>query len=305
MKVGGGSGTSTPSWPAGTFGAATDGDMVLDGTNTYASSLSKSGSVYTMIRNIWADNLTVRAGVTLVKRYELHVRGTLTIEASGIVHDDGNAASGGTQGAQVGATSRLPESTGAAGAAGRNTTGAGANGSSTTDAYGGAGGAGGISGGGASGGTGGTVTAPAAASDQIRDGGSLLSSFGLLQSGTSTVRASGGAGGGAGGCTVGTGTATSGGGGGGAPVSVLLARTIANSGTIRCAGGAGGNAVQSGNGQAGGGGGGGGGYLIIVSNTAQASAGTISVAGGAGGTGINGGASGSNGSTGTIDYRAP
>ena len=294
----------TGGWPTGIFGSGFDGAIDLNGTNTYPVFLSKSGNTYTMTRNIWATDVTVRAGCTLVKRFELYCTGTLTIEATGVVHDDGNSASGTTAGAQLGPTGRLPESIGYAGAAGRNTTGNGAGGDNANDAYGGIGGGGGASGGGASGGLGGVVNAPTAGSNQLRDGLSLFG-LGLLQSGTAFVRASGGSGGGAGGCTVGTGTAVSGGGGGGAPVSMIAARAIVNSGVIRANGGAGGNASATGNGQAGGGGGGGGGYLIILSNTPQVSAGTLQVNGGAGGSGAGGGATGTTGGPGTIDYRGP
>lgn len=294
--------TVSATWPLGVFGDGSDGVADLNGSNSIAW-CSKSGNVYTMTRNAWCTNVTVRAGCTLVKRFILYVNGTLTVEATGIVHDDGNAASGGTAGAQMGFTGRLPQSTGAAGASGRNTSGAGANGSSNTDAYGGAGGNGGISGLGQAGGTGGTAAEPAnTESNNLRGLGFL--GIPLLQSGTGFIRASGGGGGGAGGCNPGTGTATSGGGGGGGCDSMLVAKTISNLGVIRANGGAGGDAVATGNGQAGGGGGGGGGRLIIVSNTALASAGTIQCNGGAPGNGAGGGAVGIQGSNGVVDYRS-
>lgn len=302
--------TSNPSggslgagWPSGAFGPGSDGAVDLDGTNTYASLFSKSGNTYTMIRSVWATNITVRAGVTLVKRYNLFANGTLTVEATGIIHDDGADASGGTQGAATGPGTRLPESTGTQGGAGRTSSTTGAAGSNNTTAYGGAGGAGGT--GVAAGGAGGTITAPNAATDQIRDP-YRFPGTGLLVNGTTWDRANGGAGGGSGGASLGTGTVTSGAGGGGAPVSFLAARFIDNSGTIRCNGGIGGNATVTGDAVGGGGGGGGGGYLILQSNTLQTNAGTLQVNGGAAGTGAGSGATaGATGSAGTIDYRGP
>lgn len=295
---------NTGGWPSGLFGSGADGAFDLDGTNTYAGKFSKSGNVYTMDRNVLATTVRVRNGCTLVKKYVLFVNDTLTVDSGGIVSDDGAAASGGTAGAAISATTRLPESGSGAGAAGRNTTGTGASASNVVDSYGGAGGTGAISGGGNNGGTGGSVTEPTAQNNSLRGVG-FLGGFWLMSSGTATMRAGGGSGGGAGGCTVGAGTATSGGGGGGAPVSILFAKNIANSGTIRCNGGSGGAAVAAGGGAAGGGSGGGGGYLIVYTNTALASAGTVQANGGAGGAGAGGGSTGADGGNGTVDWRGP
>jgi len=293
---------NTGGWPASLFGPGSDGAADLDGANTVAWA-TRSGNVYTMTRCAFLTTLRVRAGITLVKRYIPFISDTLTIDATGIVSDDGNDASGTTAGAAIAATGRLPESAGGAGTNGRSTTGVATTGGGTTTAYGGAGGASGLANG-TYPGNGGSVTAPTAAIDTLRGTG-FMGGIYLLGSATAVVRANGGGGGAGGGCDVGSGTASSGGGGSGAPVSMLFARQISNSGVIRCNGGAGGNGAATGNGAGPGGGGGGGGYLIVVSNTPLASAGTIQANGGQGGLGAGGGAAGSNGSGGTVEYRGP
>jgi len=296
--------TGTGGWPSGVFGAGTDGTVDFDGTNTFAFA-TKSGSIYTLSRSVWAQNVTVRAGVTVNKPWTLYVRGTLTIEATGVLADNGNNASGSAAGGQSGAT-RIPESVGSLAGAGRVAAGTGTGGTNLTNAYGGVGGLGGDPNTVQNGGPGGTVTAPGTAANRIRDGFSYLVTN-TLQSGATQVVANGGTGGGGGGLFLGTGTGTTGGGGGGAPISMLVAATIANSGKITNNGGNGANAVSATNdAQSGGGGGGGGGYLIIVSNTPQASAGTIEVLGGTGGTSLGVGcADALAGGAGTLDYRGP
>lgn len=293
-------------WPSGVFGAASDGSIDFDGTATFAFA-TKAGSVYTLSRNVWAQNVTIRAGVTVNKPWVLYVRGTLTIEATGILADNGNAAIGSAAGAQAGAT-RIPGSVGGAGAAGRTagTSGSGTSAVTVTNGHGGVGGYGGDPNTVHTGGNGGSVSAPGITANRIRDGLAFLGPF-VLQTGTGQIEANGGSGGGAGGLFIGTGTGISGGSGGGAPVSVLFAATIANSGKIQNNGGAGANAVSATlDAQSGGGGGGGGGYFIIVSNTPQASAGTIEVLGGAGGTSLGTGcANALPGNDGTLDYRGP
>lgn len=291
-------------WPTGAFGSASDGSPDFDGTNTFAFA-TKSGSIYTLSRNVWAQNVTIRAGVTVNKPWVLYVRGTLTIEATGILADNGNAAIGSAAGAQAGAT-RIPQGVGGLGGAGRSIAGSGANGTSIVNGHGGVGGVGGDPSGVSTGGNGGSISAPGVTANRIRDGFLYLSTM-MLQSGASQVDANGGSGGGGGGLQVGSGTGTTGGGGGGAPVSALFANTIVNNGKIQNNGGAGANAVSATlDCQSGGGGGGGGGYLIIMSNTPQASAGTIEVLGGSGGTSLGVGCTNAlPGNDGTLDYRGP
>jgi hypothetical protein len=50
---------------AGYFGDGADGDIVLDGTNTYATLYSKVGSVYTQLRPIYANTITFGSNITL------------------------------------------------------------------------------------------------------------------------------------------------------------------------------------------------------------------------------------------------
>lgn len=294
--------TGTGGWPSGVFGSASDGSPDFDGTNTFAFA-TKSGNIYTLSRNVWAQNVTVRAGVTLNKPYVLYVRGTLTIEATGILADNGNAAAGSGAGARTG--SHIPGSFGEAGGNGRSVNGGGIASSGVSNGHGGVGGLGGRTTTYASS-TPGTVTAPATTANRIRDGLMYLATM-ELQNGTTQIDANGASGGCGGSIQTGTGTGTSGGGGSGAPVSVLFANTIANSGKIQNNGGAGANAVSATNDcQSGGGGGGGGGYLIVVSNTPLASAGTIEVLGGTGGTSLGvGSTNASPGNDGTLDYRGP
>lgn len=294
---------NTGGWPSGVFGNGFDGAVDLDGNNTYAGFLTKSGNTYTMTRNVWCTTFRVRDNCVLVKRYELYVNDTLTVDTLGVIHDDGNNASGGTQGAAING-SRLPESVATQGGVGRTTSQTGAAGSNQSNGFGGNGGQGGQTSGGTLGGIGGVVSATTASLNQIRDGFTFLG-IGLLVNGTTWTAAGGGAGGGSGGAALGTGTATSGAGGGGAPVSTLFARYIVNNGIIRCNGGNGGNAAVTGNASAGGGGGGGGGYIIVVSNTPYVSAGTFQVNGGTPGTGAGSGTDGAQGNTGTVDYRGP
>lgn len=293
--------SSAPAWPTGVFSDGSDGAADLDSVNAVAWA-SKAGSIYTMTRDALLTNLTIRTGSTLVKLYVPFVNGTLTIEAGGILRDNGNAAVGITGGATL-STTRRPVSAGQNGVNGRNTTGAGGNvGVNQVTSFGGSGGIGGASGLGQAGGNPGGVTAPGAIVGSARTLAYALAT--QLYSNTTLVNANGGSGGGAGGCNVGTGTAISGGSGGGAPASLLFAKTISNAGEIRCDGGAGGNASFTGNGQAGGGAGGGGGLLVIVTNTA-AIGGTATADGGAGGTGANGGANGADGADGAMVVLAP
>jgi hypothetical protein len=294
--------TSTATWPKATYATGTTA-ADLDGVNTYTWA-SKSGNVYTTNSNPYLTNLTVRNGCTLVKRHIPHVNGTLTVEATGLIHDDGTAATGAVGGGAVAATGRLPEAT--AQGAGNNgktvTSGAGSNGQANNPAVGGAGGAGGAAGANL-GGTGGVITAPDGATGGILQPGFIFNW--LLHATTNWIRVGGGTGGGGGGLTVNTGTGSGGGGGSGAPVSILFARVIVNNGTIRCNGGAGAAAVTTGDAVAGGGGGGGGGYLIIVTDAAPTGSGTITASGGALGAGSGGGASGVGGGVGTVEYRLP
>jgi len=287
-------------WTLSMYGTGADGVVDLNGVNTF-SYMSKVGNVYTLMRDMRATDVTVRAGCTLVKRYILYARGTLVVEATGVIHDNGASTVNVSAGGATGPGTRRPESLGVAGAAGRTTTIAGNGGIASSNSYGAASGSGGSSGMGQAGGAGVAAALPAGTLDTLRGPG-YLSTL-LLQGGTTWAAANGGSGGGSGGINITLGGGESGGGGGGAPVSALFARVIENAGSITNNGGAGGNAFSMVAGAGGGGGGGGGGYLIIVTDSELPLGGTVTSNGGLGGSGYNGGTNGTNGANGTVDYR--
>ena len=111
---------------AGMFGPGSDGSPTLDGTAAVAWA-SKSGSVYTMTRDVFCANLTVNSGVTL------NTAGTRIFCAgafanAGTVQNNGANASGATAGA--GGTNFSLSS---GGAGGGGTTGAGGAGGAPTN----------------------------------------------------------------------------------------------------------------------------------------------------------------------------
>jgi hypothetical protein len=269
----------------GFFGDGSDGDATLDGTNTYAAVMSKSGSTYTLIRDAYLDNLTVDSGVILrVAGFRLHVKSSLS--NSGTIHGNGNNASSAT-GAFLVSGQTLAGST----AGGNGGTAAGSNATNVNPGHGGSGGAGGAGASGA-GGTGGTVTAPGAGSAPALRALPFCA-MGTYFNGTTTVRVSaGGSGGGGGGDTT-----NSGGGGGSAGINVIInAKVIAGTaGVISANGGNGANGVA---GNSGGGGGGGGGTLII--NTTSITGQTTTATGGTKGNGVGTGANGTDGSAGNV-----
>lgn len=273
----------------GQFGDGSDGAVVMDGTNTFATFASKNSGTYTLTRDVLASDLTVGAGVTLVAAgFKIYVSGTLTVAATGKIHNDGaNAVADAAGAAAVAGT----VSGGTIGGAGG--TGAGNAGTNiAAKAFGGAGGAGGACGGTAAG-AGGTVAVPTAAQ------GGLQAARVTRWAMTGTAVAAGalqhfvgGAGGGSG---AGDGANKGGGGGGGGGVCILNARTVVNNGTLSAAGGNGAAGVA---GNAGGGGGGGGG-LLIVNTTAYSGSGSRVVMGGALAAGVGTGSSGVAGTGGT------
>jgi hypothetical protein len=248
-----------------------------DGAHTVVGTEQLSAAAY-------YTTLTVPVGTVL------HANGW-PVEAdlctiNGTVHDDGNDASGGTQGAALTINTGV-RTAGLAGVAGRSTTGAGAAGTAIGTVWaldgmqpvGGSGGAvtGGAAGAGTAAGTSGGAPGP----------GYLLSHVTYFHTVGGTERGlRGGGGGGAGGANTGTGTAQSGGSGGGAGRVDLICGVLTGSGTVRTQGGDGGNASTTGNGAAGGGGGGTGGWTLVYAVDATGWEGTISAPGGAAGTSI-------------------
>lgn len=270
------------------FGDGNDGAVDLDGTNTY-SFASKSGSTYTLTRDVYATTFQVQSGSTLETK-SFRVYASTSITNAGTIHNDGNDGGDATIGTPgTGGAAIAVKSLGASGAG--STYGPNVDGGSVSNSWGGNGGDGG---GGGNNGLGGTATA---ALTRPASPGFIHTPVDIDAG--SLVVVTGGAGGGHG--NIGSiGNNAAGGGGGGAGVVFLASPTITNTGTISAAGGAGGNGFyDSGSTGGAGGGGGGGGAIFLFYITLTA--GTTSVAGGAGGTGAApGGGNGATGSSGTV-----
>lgn len=261
------------------FGSGQDGAFSLDGTNTYATYMTKSGSDYTLIKDTYATDFTLSGTATLTTNgYRLFVNGTLTVGASCVIKWNGNngsagdtavsnaAVNGGAGGAALssnnlygsgaGKTGGTSGSGGSAGGSGSNGS-AGTAGDAITNSFSlsfsstsGAGGAGGASGsaggsGGASGATG-TISA-----SSIRPYTSIYAVQMLdIVAGASPAflkynsNVGGAGGGGGGGGSAGGGVGGAGGGGGGSGSGggtvIICARYVVNSGSIEAKGGAGG-----------------------------------------------------------------
>ncbi|MBI2020074.1 hypothetical protein HYS94_01505 [Candidatus Daviesbacteria bacterium] len=247
------------------YGDGSDGDVTIAAPTT-------------LTRNMYYNTLVVNAVIS-TGGYRIFVRNLLSGTSS--VNRNGNAASGGTEGAAL-ANSAGGLAGGLAGGAGGISGGAGANGSNLASGLGAAGGNGGAATAGGGGGTGGTFA--------VAGGGRPRSSallFGRYADQDEWRGGAGGAGGGADGNT-------GGGGGGGAGILFLAAREISTALTISANGGAGANGTG---GNAGGGGGGGGGYVVVISQlisqstfTVQANGGTAGSGAGTGGAGVDGSA---------------
>lgn len=282
------------------YGSGQDGAPNFNGVNTFAYAI-KVGSVYTLTRDVFiADGSIIRSGATVfTSGFRGFCNGKCTIEAGGILENDGkNAAAnvaGGTS--AVGTTG-----VGTPGGAGRVGVGAGTNGSnqqgvntvSDASPAGGAGGAGGAQ----AGGVGGTY-----ATSSTNGGANFLTPMqtGYLftqQSGgnSASINPIGGGSGGGGGGSDNAGV-SGGGGGGGGGVLIWNCYELENNGVIRVRGGNGGDATGAG-GNGGGGGGGGGGIVQILAATRYGS-GAYDVSGGTGGAKIGaGGVAGVNGNNG-------
>ena len=273
-----------------TFGDGSDGDGDIAGNTT-------------LTREMYYNDLTIRStGVLSPAGFRIFVRGVLTIEAGGVIQDDGTSATTSTGGSGLGARGTLNSDSGAGGN-GRNTTGNGSGGANpTSQIFNNTstpnGGGGGDATGGNVGGAASNVTIRTAVGGSIKN--LTSASLGHCAAGNGVFQpGGGGGGGGAGGCNVGTGTAVSGGGGGGGGSVCITCRVLNSAGVIRANGGNGAAASGiTGNGVAGGGGGGGGGWVSIVAGLVLAQ-GTVQASGGTGGAGGGtGGLSGANGSSG-------
>jgi hypothetical protein len=290
------------------YGSGFDGNIVMDGTNTFAAFTTKVGATYTLTRSIYANNLTLTGATTVLEPagFGIFVKGTLTIGVDSIIRSNGNNggdAVGITRG--TGGVSRAAAASNYiimnTGAAGGNGGQAGTNAINITvgvnyvGGIGGSGGAGfptGNSGVGTTS-TRGIVTVTAGILQQPYSSNYLTHS---LYYGSIQMFASHPGAGGQFGINAGGGTQGAGGGGGSSPRGIVI---VANSIEINAAnariqsiggnGGIGGNAVGTNATGGGGGGGGGGGFIYIISNNlSYGGSGQITAAGGVGGLGGTG-----------------
>ena len=262
--------TAAPSW---IYGDGSDGAATCDGSATPAGT-SKSGSDYTLTRDVYWSSLAMSTGTTLkTAGFRAFVNGTGTLTGTAHIHADGFAAAGGAPGAGGGwdIQNAVPGA-GATLGGGRG----GANGGSTLstiiNSMGGAGGAG------DSGGPFG-VTRPVTSLGSPHEiiaatrgwlAGVNSSSGGAVTAQGPTILVGGNGGGG------GANGGANGDGGGGGGVVVVCIKTLAGAGKISADGGAG---------QAGApncGGGGGGGFVVWVTRDTTGWSGTVTAAGGAG-----------------------
>jgi len=265
------SGFST-SYLSGVFSDGSDGDVTIAAGTT------------TLTRDMNYNNLTIQAnGILKPAGYRIFVKGTLTINATGSINDNGNDASGTTAGALLSSPRGSLGAGGGAGGAGRATTGAGSagggsggNSSLNSNNLFPAGGTGGTAGGVNTGGTAGSGAAP---SPTQKWSGTNAILTGRTYSGGAW---NGGGGGSGGGCDITGGASSSGGGGGGAGIVYICAYNIVNNGSISANGGAGANATGV---LAGGGGGGGGGLVGIITAT-NTGLGVVTANGGTAGTSV-------------------
>jgi hypothetical protein len=292
----------------GYYGDGSDGNITLNGGASVSGLYTKIGSTYYLLRDVFADQLTVTNTYTLnTSGWRIFAKTGVTVDAGGFIDYSGlagaagaNAAAAGTPAGGAGGNALPDTGTQAlggsgAGGAGRNgQVGVGASGTfgSTSTGEGGGGGAGGQ----------GEVSFTLAAGGAVRPGGTIItakwrSTTGVVMAINFLIIVNGGAGGSGGSSGGGDGVsrgAAGGGGGSGGGVIGIWAKAISISGTLSAnggAGGAGGNTDGSG-GAGGGGGGGGGGYIYLYYDTYTAS-GTVSVNGGAAGaTGTLGGFAG-------------
>jgi hypothetical protein len=294
-------------------------DLQTFSTNTFfgdgsSGSATVMGAI-TLTEDKYYTDLNVGATINTAG-YRIFVSGTLTMQSSGKIVNNGNAGSnglvedGGTRG--NGATSGTLRG-GANGGAGGSSDAPGGTGGSADPCInsnnGAAGGAGQQLPGGTAAGSGGTAGGATVKKTNFAhtDISVLLTMRDLygVDDTPKTIRPSCGGGGGGGGGSKDNSGHGGGGGGGGGGMVVVAAKTITlNSGAkFEAKGGNGGNGyVGSGtDGDGGGGGGGNGGAVVIVSNTSVSSS-YVDVTGGTGGT-SSGGTAGGNGSSGTFIMR--
>jgi len=273
----------------GLYGDGSDGAVAFDGTNTYASFASKAGSVYTLIRDVYATTVAVTGSATVTTAgFRIFATTSITVNVTAGINANGGSASGQTAGAAAATTGVTGG--GGAGGQGGNSASAGSNGGNVITAGGGAGGAGGTGNGGANAaGTAGTSTVLTAAEGGLKQFNYPLAMTGRTPSASQIKGGAGGSGGGGGSTSYG------GGGGGGAGVVLIAAPLVTGTGTVNATGGNGGT---GGNQNGGGGGGGGGGYVFIMTAAALGGSLSVNVAAGSGGAKNGTGVVGTAGSAG-------
>ena len=81
------------------FGSGVDGAFVLDGTNTYSTYFSKSGSVYTLLKDLYATTILISTAASIkANGYRIHAKTSLTINASCAIRWNGNNGTNGANG---------------------------------------------------------------------------------------------------------------------------------------------------------------------------------------------------------------
>ena len=291
------SGTNTGDCVEGMYGDGSDGEITLSGyynSESIFSTYDNTTTTYTLIRDIYPNNLTVNLGITLITAgYRIFCKNTLT--NNGIIHNNGNNASGITAG--TGALGGFFKA-GGTGAGGIPTTAGGAVGSAPTAPtantlvgnYGGRGACGRLNVGQYVGVANPTanMTIPSNAVGGRKIVSSTSAWSGPYQIGAGAFYQLTPSVGGCGGSKSALGTnATSGGGGGGGGVMFISAYNLTGTGSYQCKGGNGGNGVAGTTANVSGGGGGGAGGIIVVYTPPavwSAMAGYFNVSGGTGGT---------------------
>lgn len=283
-----GSQAVTLPWLTGVFGDGSDGSVAFNGTNTFASFATTTGSApnlaYTLTRDVFATNLTISSGISVTPAgFRFFCQGAFT-NSGGTVNAAGNAGLAAGGGAANPGQGSIQSKGGASGTttAGNAGNGTGAPGLNSS----------GAGGNGTSGNTGGAAgTAGSASMAWFRNPGAALA--GTCNVGNTLAAVCGGPGGGGGG---GDGTNKGGGGGSGGGTVVIFAWSASNTGTISTAGGVGGTPAT---GNCGGGGGGAAGDILVYTLSAWAP-GTTTVTGGAGGGGVGTGTAGGAGGAGNV-----
>lgn len=301
-------------WSNNFFGAGSDGDVTISATTT-------------LTRDMYYDNLTINAGVTVTGSYRIFVKNTFTnngtISANGNNGSNGSAGgsqcsagAGGAGGAPILSGSIFGSATGTTGGNGGTCPNSGGSGaaahggsgvsSSAMLGFSGVNGGTGQAGSGAAGigGIGGSAIPDypilkrnnfliVSSSENIIDYTSKI--FGFVSTSTLSSSPNNGAGGGSGAPISSSGGAGGGGSGSNGGVIYISARNLINNGTISAVGGNGGNGAVHNGSTAGGGAGGNGGLIILIYE--NLTEGTVTTTGGVGGTGYNAGSNGVVGNT--------